>query len=219
MRIATWNVERLKHKARLEEIVKTCNSPNADILVLTETDNRIQPEYRYCFSTPALHEIRPDFYDPTENRVSIFTNYELIRRYETYDEYTSICVGLNTPYGEVIVYGTIIGIYGNRHPSFSQDLEGQMADLSRLSALHDGICFCGDFNCSFSDNYYFTNAGREKILATLNSSSVSILTKEQKECIDHIAVSNMLVQGKQVCVEEWNADKDLSDHKGIVVDF
>ena len=32
-----------------------------------------------------------------------------------------------------------------------------MNDLQKLSEKH---LFFGDFNCSFSDNYYFTNEGR-----------------------------------------------------------
>ena len=38
MRIATWNVERLKHKNELERITECCIRESADILVLTETD-------------------------------------------------------------------------------------------------------------------------------------------------------------------------------------
>ena len=54
MRIATWNVERLKHKNRLDDIVAECIDSKADILVLTETDNRIELPYRYCFCTSSL---------------------------------------------------------------------------------------------------------------------------------------------------------------------
>ena len=40
MKIATWNVERLKHKRSLNEIISVCEQIQADILVLTETDER-----------------------------------------------------------------------------------------------------------------------------------------------------------------------------------
>jgi len=43
MRIATWNVERLKHKSSLEEMRRLCEDSQADILVLTETDARLHP--------------------------------------------------------------------------------------------------------------------------------------------------------------------------------
>ena len=71
MRIATWNVERLKHKKDLEKIKKICNDLNADIFVLTETDERIKLNHKNFFQTPKLTD--KNFYKPTENRVSIFT--------------------------------------------------------------------------------------------------------------------------------------------------
>lgn len=49
MKIATWNVERLKHKKTLSEIIAACEQVRADILVLTETDELVKPDYRYCF--------------------------------------------------------------------------------------------------------------------------------------------------------------------------
>lgn len=43
MKIETWNVERLAHKKNLEQMLSECNAVKADILVLTETDERIKP--------------------------------------------------------------------------------------------------------------------------------------------------------------------------------
>lgn len=42
MRIATWNIERLKHISRQKEIEQICSDVGADILVLTEADNRVR---------------------------------------------------------------------------------------------------------------------------------------------------------------------------------
>ena len=78
MKIATWNIGRLKHFSKLFEIQSEIQKVNADILVLTETDQRIdQPFYKYRFETPNLIEVSKD-YKTTENRVSIFTNFEII---------------------------------------------------------------------------------------------------------------------------------------------
>lgn len=41
MKIATWNIGRLKHFSKLFEIQSEIQKVNADILVLTETDQRI----------------------------------------------------------------------------------------------------------------------------------------------------------------------------------
>ena len=48
MKIATWNVERLKHKASLERLRAECEEIGAGILVLTETDQRLRPNFKYC---------------------------------------------------------------------------------------------------------------------------------------------------------------------------
>lgn len=217
MIIATWNVERLKHKTSLERIKAECEQIGADILVLTETDQRLRPNFKYCYETPLLAAIQPDYYAPTENRVSIYTNYPRVRQHETYDAATSLCVELETERGNLLVYGTIIGIYGNRHLSFKEDLRKQADDVSRLSRLGDGFCICGDFNCSFADNYYFTKLGRSILLETCSQNGIRLLTESMPECIDHVAVTAEFVGNSSVQIEEWNLDKCLSDHKGIAV--
>ena len=103
MKIATWNVERLKIDSRLQGILECIKKADADILVLTETDSRIAPEYDNCFSTPSAKDVIPKLYKASENRVSLFTNYKLIREHYTYDRYTAKCVELETEFGNLIV--------------------------------------------------------------------------------------------------------------------
>ena len=67
MRIATWNVERLKHKKELEKIKNICNELNADIFVLSETDEQINLNHKNFFQTPRLPD--KNFYKITEKRV------------------------------------------------------------------------------------------------------------------------------------------------------
>lgn len=219
MKIATWNIERLKHKKALAEIMSSIDEIKADILVLTETDQRLHPKYRFYYETPRMAICQPDFYGPTENRVSIYTNYPCVRQYSTFDENTALCTELETEKGNLIVYGTIIGILGNHQKTFMPDLMKQMDDLRHLSKLGTAICICGDFNCSFADNYYFTTAGRTSILNGLTDCGLSLLTKNQPECIDHIALTEDFAGNAEVKIVEWNQSKTLSDHKGIVVSF
>lgn len=232
MKIATWNVERLKHRNSLDKILSAIENTQADILVLTETDERIKCNYRYGFHTPKLHNAPSDYHMPgrykeyaaasvyaaTENRVSIYTNYPCVKQYDTYDKYTALCVELDTDIGSLLVYGTIIGVIGNRDESFKQDLLLQTKDYEHLAKI-GSICICGDFNCSFSDNYYFTNFGREKLSASFAYNNISLLTENQPECIDHIAVSQDFINVATVNVSEWNLDKALSDHKGTVAEI
>ena len=220
MRIATWNVERLCRQNRLPAILDNCKQVDADILILTETDTRIQPEFPYAYHTLLLAEaVDGDYYRPTENRVSIFTKYPCIRQHTVADDNTSICVELETERGPLLVYGTIFGIHGNRRPSFKQDILQQMADVRRLTDGSRALCIGGDFNCSFADNYYFTNWSRQEILHTFADCDMELLTGAQPECIDHIAISRNFSRAEAAAVEEWNLDKKLSDHKGICIEI
>lgn len=219
MRIATWNIERLKHKAEADKIYSEIEGINADILVLTETDTRISPKYEYVYSTPLLAEEQPDYYRETENRVSIYTNYPCTREYATYDNRTAICVGLDTEDGELLIYGTIMGIFGNREKSFKTDLVKQMSDIRALSSDGKCICVIGDYNLSFCDNYYYTKFGRDTVEETFSQCGISILTRDKECCVDHIAVSQTFMKGQDVGIAEWNLERTLSDHKGIVADI
>lgn len=125
MKIATWNIERLKHSKRSNEILSICNDLGADVLVLTETDEPIMPNYNYSILTEPLDGNGGILYKPTERRVSICTNYPCVHKYPTYDEKTSLCIELATPYGPLIVYGTIIGVFGNRHPRIKKICQKQ----------------------------------------------------------------------------------------------
>lgn len=163
MKIATWNVERLKKKKYRDEIIDACNSIQADILVLTENDEMIDSEYyKYCCHTPTPPPLEIDGYDdpmpykPSEHRVSIYTNYKIIAQHTTFDKYTALCLELETEKGNLLVYGTIMGILGNRRSSYMKDLKKQCNDFCRLTDAGYNLCICGDYNCSFSDNYYFT---------------------------------------------------------------
>lgn len=232
MRVATWNVERLKYRKSLDKILSAMEDVQADILVLTETDERIAPNFRYAFHTPKLIDAPDDFrmpgryseyavnkcYAPTENRVSIYTSYPCVKQHETYDKYTTLCVEINTPYGNLLVYGTIMGIIGNRDESFKRDVISQTDDFARLSKV-GSLCICGDYNCSFADNYYFTKFGRDILNSTFETNGISLVTGNQPECIDHIAVSQNFIGNNNVNVSEWSLDKKLSDHKGIVADL
>lgn len=61
--------------------------------MLIETDIQIQLDYMNCFSTPILKDVTyPVKYRDTENRVSIFTNYDCVAHYPTADDKTTICV-------------------------------------------------------------------------------------------------------------------------------
>jgi len=228
MRIATWNVERLKHKNKLDLIHKACDDAKADILVLTETDERVAPAFPFCYRTTSLQGVEFPIlyrgenafirYADTEHRVSIFTRYQCVKEHQTFNGYTAQCIELATEFGNLLIYGTIMGVFGNREASFQSDLEKQMNDIGRMTAEGQNICVIGDYNLSFNDNYYYTALGRATVLGCFERSAIRILTSERPQCIDHIAMSDsFMAEHHMAGIQEWNCDKGLSDHKGIVV--
>ncbi len=102
--------------------------------------------------------------------------------------------------------------------SEDKKLEKQIDDISLLSKQAN-FCFIGDFNQSFADNYYFTNYGRLVLNEVFEKNNLILLTRNQPECIDHIAISKSFVTHKSIEIQEWNDDMKLSDHKGIVVNL
>ena len=70
MRIATWNLERLCRQNRLAAILDNCKQVDADILILTETDTRIQPEFPYTYHTPLLAEAVDGDYSTFPRQIS-----------------------------------------------------------------------------------------------------------------------------------------------------
>jgi len=226
MKIATWNVERPKKSSKLknQRIFDALNEINADILILTETNSLITPGEGYKpFSTSPLAgsiSEKGEEYSEGENRVTIWSKYEMTRSFETYDSATSICVGFKTPLGELNIYGTVIGIYGNRDKGFDRHLKMQLDDWKSLSE-QGHICIAGDFNISFSDEYYYTKLGRQQVTECFEKLKIEILTGQIPANIDHVAISESFSKSVVPTIQTWNTDKDkkVSDHIGICLAF
>jgi endonuclease/exonuclease/phosphatase family metal-dependent hydrolase len=219
MKIATWNIQRLQHKRELPEIMKICTQLYADIFVLTESDTRFELPYKSCLRTKLSSDSKRSIYKSTERRVEIYTDYEIINQHKTFDDQTAVCAELMIEHGSLLVYGVVIGVHGNRDSGFKADLLKILSDIKRLSSMDKPLCICGDFNMSFCDNYYYTKAGREALEESFAVNNLLLLTRNQPECIDHIAVSRNLANKAAVTIEEWNLEKKLSDHKGISVEL
>jgi hypothetical protein len=72
---------------------------------------------------------------------------------------------------------------------------------------------------SFCDNYYYTKSGRTDLEDSFAANDLELLTRNQAECIDHIAISKSFINSCNYNVEEWNLDKTFSDHKGIFIEL
>lgn len=220
LKIATWNVERPSNSSKIKngKILEALKGIDADILILTETNSCINPGEGYCsFATSSLtgsFSTKDGEYREGENRVTIWSKFPGSRHKDFSDSHSSICAAISTPLGELNVYGTIIGIYGNRDKSFNVDLEVQLADWQRLCRMGN-VCIAGDFNISFADGYYYTKLGRQKMDDCFQSLKVDVPTRKIPQNIDHIAISESLLKSVVCKTEIWNEDKKLSDHMGV----
>jgi exonuclease III len=215
MKIATWNIERPRlNDKEIPSIIGILRNINADILILTETNEflDLDDDYNSFHSTNAKEK----FYTKGEKRVSIYSKYKSVGYIKTFRDDTSICTILQTPLGDLAVYGTIIGVEGNRKPNFEEDLDQQLLDFDKI-AKQNNLCISGDFNISFGDNYYFTKSGRQKLNESFARLDLKNLTSEIPQNIDHIVLTKDLITEKFITLDTWNLDKTLSDHIGISI--
>ena len=215
MKIATWNIERqTSSNKKFITIIDTLKAINADILILTETNEEIELGEQYS----SFHTSKPveSFYKEGETRVTIFSKYHSVGSIETFRSDTSVCNIFVTPLGEIAFYGTIIGNYGNRMPSFNEDLEKQILDFEKISKSTN-LCISGDLNISFSDNTYFTYEGRDKLNNIFENLDLENLTAPIRNNIDHIILPKKIIGQRQIVKSFWNDNYQLSDHLGVSV--
>lgn len=221
MRIATWNVERpFPTSAIVPAILQAIKKVNADIWIFTETHDCINPgdEYHAHHCSPVLE--KKVIYKTGERRVSIYSKYPINKIIPTFRDDTSICVSIQTPMGPLAVYGTVLGIYGNRGEEFKDDLKAQILDFERISQQEKNFCIAGDLNMTFSDNYYYTKEGRDKLNTIFDKLEMTNLTAGIARNIDHIVMSKSFISGKPTTIQ-WNdpVDKKLSDHMGVAINI
>ena len=213
MRIVTWNLERLK-KNKNEVILSKLTELNADILILTETDSQINLGEKYSsISTQKLFNGYDGIaYKNSETRTTIWTKYKIEKQHKTYDNYTSVCAEIQTPFGLLNIYGTIIGVFGGKGVRFQNDMKSQSLDFENIAG---NICIAGDFNIALSGFAYPSHKARNEIKNIFEKLSLKCLTSEIIDSVDHIVISKSYIENKKVSIEIWNEDKALSDHIGI----
>jgi exonuclease III len=218
MRIATWNLERLIKKKN-QQILEKLDEINADILVLTETSSKIQLENYNLISTEPLPNFFDNIkYDNGENRVSIFTKYKILTQYKTFDNYTTVCADIETPNGRLTVYGSIIGVLGNRQPRFDNDLNGHLTDFEKIISSNM-VCIAGDLNVMFSGRPWPSKRAKDTLLNAFDKYNLTNTTSQIDANVDHIILSNEFLRDKNIHIETWNIDKTLSDHVGHVLNL
>lgn len=70
---------------------------------------------------------------------------------------------IETPFGLLNVYGSIIGVFANRQPCFDNDLNGQLTDFEKIFPGRP-VCFAGDLNVTFSGRPWPSYKARQTIV-------------------------------------------------------
>ncbi len=222
MKILSWNLERTNNNPGSNKniyIVDLIEKINPDLIFLTETNSSIQFQNYFChhsLALPALHDGQG--YKNGENRVSIFSKFEIENTIETYDAYTAICCEINSPFGALTLYGSIIGSLGGRGQLFDKDMLFQKAEIEKL-AKSGRLIYAGDFNISFSGLAYPSKKVVLEMTDFFNLNSLAITTSENKDSVIHIVVSNEILNGKNAKQEMIAIDRKISDHNLILLEL
>ena len=213
MKILSINLERPKinQTEKLNSIKELIFSENPDIIFLTETNLILE----FGAESFSIHSKElPSFYDnqnykEKENRVSIFSKYPIVEAIETYDEYTAVCGKINTEFGELTLYGSIIGSFGGKDIHFENDLKNQKNEIEKLK---ENLCYSGDFNISFSGFKYPSNKIVNETKEFFEQQNLKILTEENPDCAIHIVMNQNFLNNKKVRNKLIKIDRKISDH-------
>ena len=216
MKIISWNVGRpTNNKCFL--ILEKLNQLDADIIILTETNSLIAfPDYNSISSNHLAMDSNV-IYKPEENRTSIWTKFPIRKpQHKTFDNETALCVDIETTFGLLTLYATIIGVFGGRGQRFKDDLRKHSLDFDELFPGKQ-ICLAGDFNIAFTGYTYPSHIAIQTMNDVFQKFALTNWTGIIKDCVDHIAISNDFLKNKKISLEVWNLDKKLSDHIGASI--
>lgn len=156
-RLATWNLERPQKISRKTQVaVETIADINPDIIVLTETSTIV--DFGHAYDSLRTQEY-PHL--PNENWVAIHSKWKIKRSIPTFDSHRTLCVLIAAPFGDLIVYGTIIpyhmaGVNGGKYGRLGykawqmheENIHAQSADWQKIIQEYPDTPFviAGDFN-------------------------------------------------------------------------
>lgn len=239
MKIVSWNIERPKINKGSDKnifIIELIKNINPEIVFLTETNSSIDfsSDYHKLQTVPLPEEYDHCFYHDGENRVTIFSRYKFMdRRFNTYDPYTCVCGEVVTPFGNLVLYGSIIGSHGivgaRNMEYFNRDFVEQQKEIKEL-IKEKNICYSGDLNMSFSSDWYQNGYPKGKVREMndfFEETHLVNTTKQNKDCVIHIVLSENFVKGLEIKPEMMpvkeamvnNMKRHISDHNLVMVDL
>ncbi len=240
MRIATWNVE-YAYPVRMQKLQAFVQSKTADIWVLTETHDDLQPP-----NCPHAVHAEQRYRNWSGIRdgsrwVSIWSRYPVIEQIQLddADNLRTVCARFDTGDGnDIIVYGTVLPWHPDRGPNAPDNAPPHWSEHNRIIPMQidewkeirrrhptTPLFVAGDFNTDMADGKrYGTALGIELLQKGFSNSDIYCATEPLQVPkgllpvlpIDHIAIP---ATWSSKIADAWPAQKGiLSDHSGIIVE-
>lgn len=245
LRVATWNLDHAYNDSRPKDLqILQVMKFAPDILVLTETCVEVDlTEHGYQVVYPKSRNQYGKYWSSIwyKNKVSF------LEELETANQEVAVSALLETPIGEMVIYGTIIAYRDFRVKDGSKPWEEHYksikwhgADWGKIRNQRPDIPFvvAGDFNQTRDgSNRYSTQHGIELLDFELEKSNLQCITEENfgksgklridpskgfpRNNIDHICISNGFFS--EIEVGAWDHftedSKYMSDHNGVYIDL
>jgi hypothetical protein len=182
-------------------------------------------------------------YHEREAYAAIYARKELKLRqvpFETFDPCFGVCGEIESPFGPMLVYGSIITYHLDgvgegfspwaRHKESSRKQGGDWLQLRRRYPTHS-LTVAGDFNQALDKvGRYRETEATDLLMTALTEAGLRCLTDENfvaneklksRHSVDHIAISEGALSEATYRADAWEATTAdgirLSDHNGVVV--
>ncbi|MDT4929987.1 MAG: hypothetical protein QOF92_2854 [Pseudonocardiales bacterium] len=240
VRVGTWNVQYGKGEARNARRREVLRAYDADVWVLTETndDLDLSDDYEPVHST---HRYLPQ---ARGRWVTVWSRLPMLARHDTEDPSRTVAVTVMSDDGPMCVFGSVLPWQHDVGPDPADPAPGwaefyrvtplQGAEWRRLRALEPAsiLAVTGDLNQNLGGpHYYGTTRGRTILRDTLASAGLDCLTQTGNipegeldfPPIDHVCAAAPAGHRLESTVHGWRkADRDgmvLSDHSGVVAEI
>lgn len=235
LRIGTWNVEYAAGAAKNVSRLDRLRSEAADVWVLTETHDDLD--------LSATHHAANTSQRPTGRAggrwTTIWTRWPIARRLDTADPLRTLAVEVTSPFGPLLVYGTVLPWGNDPGPDPGSPASGwaemdrvlpiQLAEWRRLREAHAGVplLVAGDLNMNLGGpHYYGTARCRRTLLGALSELRLACATTHERipsgllrhPPIDHVLVPDDWTTRVFSAWDGTHGGARLSDHSGLVVE-
>ncbi len=165
IRIGTWNLDHAAPEKRDVERIGLIDSAECDVLILTETHDRIHPTDS---SYKQVHSQQRPYFPPNERWTSIWTRLTILDEIVTDDPLRTVAVLLLAGKERLLVYGTVLPWHSDigdaidfrdarpetirKHPrhwhEHSRVVSQQTSEWERLQLMHSdaSLVIAGDWN-------------------------------------------------------------------------